>query len=287
MLFDVAMPLTLFFVTLVSMLLNGKTESRLKTSLEEKTFAARDAVMLVIAMVAMISLIVYLPEMALMIVFMFSYSMLLFLFTLVFLKKRWYLAILPPALFVGLYAFTHTMPIWTVYLINVYAVVFAIMITLYLQTLFTWKTSLIFTGLLTIADIILVLGTKTMVSAATQTRSLNLPVLVAVPTLPTIILNEKEIIMQLGLGDFFFAGLLTIQSMKQYGKRFALYSLIGMTVSFMITESLLFTFKVGAFPGTVMIIAGWLPLIAMKTISERLKHRVPAKSEPSSVTSHA
>jgi len=196
--------------------------------------------------------------MALIVVFLFSYSMLLFLFTLIFANRRWYFGILPPALFIALYAFTNQTLLWSNYLINAYAVVFAVMITLYLQTLFTWKTSLMFAGLITVADIVLVLITKAMVSVATETLSLQLPVLVTVPTIPR--LGR----MSLGLGDFFFAGLLAIQSFKKYGKRFGTISMIAMTASFTIFEAFLLTDKVSAFPGTVMIISGWLPLIIWK-----------------------
>jgi presenilin-like A22 family membrane protease len=134
------------------------------------------------------------------------------------------------------------------------------MITLYLQTLFTWKTSLVFAAFITAADIVLVLITKAMVSVARATLSLQLPVLVTVPTIPRLPIPA----MSLGLGDFFFAGLLAIQSFKKYGRRFGAISMIAMTASFMIFEAFLLTDKVNAFPGTVMIITGWLPLIIWK-----------------------
>jgi hypothetical protein len=260
MLFDIAMPLTLFLVTLASMLLNGKTEKRLTSSLEEREFETKDAVLLVAGMAVMISLIFLLPETALMIIFLFSYSMLLFLFTLAFAKEKFYpeFAAMPSALFIILYAFTRQTTLWSVYLINIYAVVFAVMITLYLQTLFTWKTSLVFVGLITTADIILVLVTKAMVSVATETLNLQLPVLVTVPTIPSL---GK---LSLGLGDFFFAGLLGIQSFKKYGRAFGFVSLVVMTISFLIYESFLLTYRIGAFPGTVMILSGWLILLIWK-----------------------
>lgn len=260
MLFDIAMPMTLFFVTLASMLLNKRTENKLKDSLEEKAFQTKDAVLLVAGMAIMISLIILLPQTALMIIFLFSYSMLLFLFTVAFTGKRFHaiFAALPSAMFIILYAVTRQTPLWSVYLINIYAVVFAVMITLYLQTMFTWKTSLIFVGLITAADIILVLVTKAMVSVATETLTLQLPVLVTVPTIPS--LGR----LSLGLGDFFFAGLLGIQSFKKYGKVFGFVSLVAMTISFLIYESLLLTYRIGAFPGTVMIVSGWLPIFLYK-----------------------
>ena len=330
MYFDIAMPLTLFVVSTASALLAGKVERKLKSVLEEKEFSVKEAVFLVAAISVTVSLIVLVPQMAVMAIFLFSYSMLLFIFTYVFSDfqktkaklfsttifltcltaaivslftfnnynivaygaiallclsaftfitllyeenrvvsgERWYLAILPPALFILLYLFYSGTPIWFPYLLNMYGVIFAILITLYLGSLFTWKTTMIFIGLLTVMDIILVLFTGTMVSAAMHISSLRLPVLVSVPTIPVIITERGTIYMSLGLGDFFFAGLIGIQSLKKYGKQFALLSLVAMSVSFFIFETILLNYKLGAFPGTLMIICGWLPLVAFK----KLKH---------------
>ena len=330
MYFDIAMPLTLFVVSTASALLAGKVERKLKSVLEEKEFSVKEAVFLVAAISVTVSLIVLVPQMAVMAIFLFSYSMLLFIFTYVFSDfqktkaklfsttifltcltaaivslftfnsynivaygaiallclsaftfitllyeenrvvsgERWYLAILPPALFILLYLFYSGTPIWFPYLLNMYGVIFAILITLYLGGLFTWKTTMIFIGLLTVMDIILVLFTGTMVSAAMHISSLRLPVLVSVPTIPVIITERGTVYMSLGLGDFFFAGLIGIQSLRKYGKQFALLSLVAMSVSFFIFETILLNYKLGAFPGTLMIICGWLPLVAFK----KLKH---------------
>ncbi|RJS77567.1 hypothetical protein CW667_03135 [Candidatus Bathyarchaeota archaeon] len=330
MYFDIAMPLTLFVVSTASALLAGKVERKLKSVLEEKEFSVKEAVFLVAAISVTVSLIVLVPQMAVMAIFLFSYSMLLFIFTYVFSDfqktkaklfsttifltcltaaivslftfnnynivaygaiallclsaftfitllyeenrvvsgERWYLAILPPALFILLYMFYSGTPIWFPYLLNMYGVIFAILITLYLGSLFTWKTTMIFIGLLTVMDIILVLFTGTMVSAAMHISSLRLPVLVSVPTIPVIITERGTVYMSLGLGDFFFAGLIGIQSLRKYGKQFALLSLVAMSISFFIFETILLNYKLGAFPGTLMIICGWLPLVAFK----KLKH---------------
>ncbi|RLI18571.1 hypothetical protein DRO44_00840, partial [Candidatus Bathyarchaeota archaeon] len=316
MYFDIAMPLTLFVVSTASALLAGKVERKLKSVLEEKEFSVKEAVFLVAAISVTVSLIVLVPQMAVMAIFLFSYSMLLFIFTYVFSDfqktkaklfsttifltcltaaivslftfnsynivaygaiallclsaftfitllyeenrvvsgERWYLAILPPALFILLYLFYSGTPIWFPYLLNMYGVIFAILITLYLGSLFTWKTTMIFIGLLTVMDIILVLFTGTMVSAAMHISSLRLPVLVSVPTIPVIITERGTVYMSLGLGDFFFAGLIGIQSLRKYGKQFALLSLVAMSISFFIFETILLNYKLGAFPGTLMII---------------------------------
>ena len=84
MTFDIAKPLTLFAVTMVAKFLNKRVEGKLKSTLEEKEFRVRDAVLLVAAMSVMVSLIVLIPQTAVMIMFLFSYSMLLFIFTYLF-----------------------------------------------------------------------------------------------------------------------------------------------------------------------------------------------------------
>ena len=324
--FDIAMPLTLFAVTMVAMFLNKKVEGKLKSTLEEKEFRVRDAVLLVAAMSVMISLMVFIPQTAVMIMFLFSYSMLLFIFTYLFsdFKKngakifclaflvvsflvatislinfglngtvaygalgfyclfgfaflalvyeenridtgeRWYLAVLPPATFICLYLFFSRTPIWFPYLLDLFAVVFAVLIILYLGSLFTWKTSLIFAGLLTVMDIILVLFTGTMVSAARHVFVLRLPILISVPTVPIILTEWGWLYMSLGLGDFFFAGLIGIQTMKKFGKGFAILSVVAMATSFFVFEMLMLNYRLTAFPGTLMIISGWVPLVLWK-----------------------
>jgi hypothetical protein len=268
---DFAMPLTLLAVTFAAVFLNQKTEDKLKTTLEEKELGVRDTVLLVGLMVIMISSIVFFRDLVapLMILFMFSYSMLLFIFTYLF-SRHWYVAIAPPAMFILLYVFLRNSFVWTDYLVSIYGIVFAVLITLYVGSLFTWKPTLIFAGLLTAADIILVLVTGTMVQAANTTFiSLSLPVMVAIPVVPLIGTSLGFLPIALGIGDFFFAGLLATQTFKKYGKTMAIVSMISMTASFFIFEMFLLTFWKIGFPGTLMIICGWLPPVAIKTMKDR------------------
>ena len=67
---------------------------------------------------------------------------------------------------------------------DVFALTFAVLIILYLSTLFNWKTVGLFAVLLTSLDIILVIGRTAMVAAATKFSGLGLPVLVYCPTSP-------------------------------------------------------------------------------------------------------
>ena len=330
MYFDVAMPLTLFMVTLIAMFLEEKVEGKLKGVFEERKFKVRDAVLLVAAISVVVFLVVLAPQMAIMIIFLFSYSMLLFIFTYLFsdfqkaeaklfciiflaisflaatislfnfganttvaygalalfglfgftfiallyegsrvkTEERWYLAVLPPALFICLYLFFSRTWIWFPYLLDLYGIVFAVLIILYIGSLFTWKTTLIFVGLLTVMDIILVLVTGTMVSAASHVVGLGLPVVIFLPTVPPIVTEFGEWYMSLGLGDFFFAGLIGVQTMKKFGKGFAVSSVIAMSISFFIFQAVVRIYGITAFPGTVMIICGWLPLALWKKLKQ-------------------
>jgi hypothetical protein len=186
-------------------------------------------------------------------------------------KSRWYLAVFPPVLFLLVFFLFmyEPVPLLTLVLVDVFGVVFTVLITLYLASLFTWKVTFIFATLLTLMDVILVLVTGFMVQAAETVAGLNLPVLVSLPTIPLIITNRGIRFLSLGLGDFFFAGTLATQTYKKYGKKTAVISAVAMTLSFGVFEAALLSTNFGAFPGTVMIIAGWLPIVAWKIMSER------------------
>ena len=341
MYFDIVMPLALFGVTLAAMLLNSRIEGKLKNTIEERELRTRDLILLVAMISIMVSVIVFIPQLAIMAVFLFSYSTLLFTFSYVFsriptmkvqlfcaaiglvsmaagvvgllhfsssslmvygigaffglsafafiavlyeqerdvekaqAKERWYLAVLPPALFIFLYLFYNGTPIWFPYLLDTYGIVFAILIVLYLGSLFTWKNALIFAGLLTTMDIILVLFTGTMISAAKHVSGLGLPVLISLPTIPLIMKSQGILYMSLGLGDFFFAGILVTQTFRKFGKKTAVISLVASCISFALYEVFLLnsTSFVG-FPGTLMIISGWLPVIAWKFLKKAINNRV-------------
>jgi hypothetical protein len=108
-----------------------------------------------------------------------------------------------------------------------------------------------------------------MVTAAMHVSGLGLPVLIELPLIPPIVTTEGLQAIRLGLGDFFFAGTLATQTCKKYGRRAAIISAVAMTLSFGVFEAVLLSTQFGAFPGTVMIILGWLPVVAWKLVSER------------------
>ena len=86
--FDVAMPLMLFAVTLAALLLTKRVEPKLKTTFEEREFRSRDAVLFVVLIAVAVSIVVFVPRLALVAVFLFSYSSLLFTFSYLFSGMR-------------------------------------------------------------------------------------------------------------------------------------------------------------------------------------------------------
>jgi hypothetical protein len=364
--FDIAMPLALFAVTAAALLLNKRVEGKLKTTFEEREFRTRDVILLVVMVAVTVSVIAYTSLLnpgqvfpnILLIVFLSSYSVLLFTFSHIFsnmqkrkaqffslgfaivsliagtisflnpftdglmlyragaffglaifsfcalivaqkktgTKDRWYVAVQPPALFILLFIFYNLLysggvQVWYPLLMDVFGITFAILIVLYLGSMFTWKTAFLFAILLTIMDIILVLGTGTMVAAAQQFTGLGLPVLVYLPKIPLIPIPPDYPFIHffgflpsgLGLGDFFFAGILAIQTLKKFGKKTTWISVVAMVVSFgaflafmpeIITRlEPLIGREIGGFPGTLMIICGWLPVVAWKMLSERKRQQ--------------
>ena len=200
-------------------------------------------------------------------------------------SSRWYLAAQPPAIFVLLFLFFNflyggTFQVWSPVLMDVFGITFAILIILYLSSLFSWKTVGLFAILLTALDIVLVIGTGTMVVAAQQFTGLGLPVLVYLPNVPFIYSAQGALLSRgLGLGDFFFAGVLAVQTFNKFGKKTALIAGVSMAVAFGIWEAFLPDIlkwlntvigrEIGGFPGTLMIISGWLPIIGWKLLSQR------------------
>jgi hypothetical protein len=342
--FDISMPLALFGVTVVSLLLSQRTEQKLKTTFEEREFKTRDAILFVVLIAVAVSIVVFVPSYALLAVFLFSYSSLLFTFSLLFsnmsrrraqgfffgvglaglasgltavllgssqvtrylgyaslgfavfafaaivyeefkggVKTRWHLSVAAPVLFLlvfFLFMFGKNTYLALV-LTDVTGAIFAVLITLYLASLFTWKVTFIFAALLTVMDIILVLVTGFMVTAAEHVAGIGLPVLITLPTLPLLASAGGGIrFLSLGLGDFFFAGTLATQTYKKFGRRVALVSSVGMTLSFAVFEAALLSTEFGAFPGTVMIIVGWLPVAGWKLLSkQKTKDNVVVESK--------
>jgi hypothetical protein len=89
---DIAMPIALLIVVTVALLLNKRVEGKLKSTVEEKEFKTRDILLLVVLMVVVISVIAYTSiidpgqifQNILLVIFLSSYSTLLFTFSYIF-----------------------------------------------------------------------------------------------------------------------------------------------------------------------------------------------------------
>ena len=89
---DLAMPLALFIVVMVALLLNKRVEGKLMATVEKKEFRTRDIILLVGLMSIIISVLAYtallnpgaIVENILLVMFLTSYSTLLFTFSYVF-----------------------------------------------------------------------------------------------------------------------------------------------------------------------------------------------------------
>lgn len=218
------------------------------------------------------------------------------------LKERWYVAAQPAAIFVLLFVFFNviynsgTAAVWTPYLMDVFGLTFAVLIILYLGSLFNWKTVGLFAVLLTTMDIILVIGSSVMLTAAQSFSGLGLPVLVVLPNIPIVtqfnaITNTTSIVYRgLGLGDYFFAGILAIQTFKKFGRDTAIVAAVAMAVSFGIWEAFLQDIinalipilgrNIGGWPATTCMLTGWVPVVAWKMLSDRRKTaKLPAVTQ--------
>ena len=245
--FDIVLPSIVSLITIAIIWLYVKFEAKMKTIFEEKEFRVRDAVFLVLAMGIMVTIIVFVPQQAIQILFLAAYSFVLFLFTYIAVE-RWYVALLPPAIFVLLYLFA-----WNLILLNIFAILFAVFISVYLGGLFSWKTVLVFAALITVMDIIQVFVTGFMGTSAEKLVELKLPILIHVPTFPL------EGSIRLGLGDLFLAGLLSIQTAQRYGRRAGGITAVTIGLAFLVFEAIVFSYRfAGYFPATVVVLSGWL-----------------------------
>jgi presenilin-like A22 family membrane protease len=159
--------------------------------------------------------------------------------------------------------------VWNPWLLDLFAVIFVVFITVYVGSLFTWKTTLAFALLLTIMDVIQVLYTGYMVKTSERIISLSLPVFIILPVVPSL-----QLTIGLGLGDLFLTGLLSIQTTKKYGRQIALISVLSIAIVFGIVEAFMLTyFPEQALPATVMIFGGWLIVIGAKYLNKSVGSR--------------
>jgi len=251
MILDVLLPSVLFLIAVAIIFLYARFEKKVSSLFGGTELRIWHVVLLVAAMGIMVTILVLVPQRAMMVLFLFVYSTILFLFTYL-LAPKWYLAVPIPVLFIALYF----SPYWkgNIYLFNFFAIIFAICISVYMGSLFTWKTTIGFASLLTIVDVIQVLITRFTVASAEKALELWLPVGIILPTFP----SKLPYLIVLGLGDVFLFGLLSIQTTRKYGRNFGLASIVSMTVVFLLLQTILLNTGVESFPATVLVISGWL-----------------------------
>jgi presenilin-like A22 family membrane protease len=247
MIVDVFLPSVLFLIGVIVVLLYSRLDKKVDSLFGGKELRLEHIILLVAAMGAMVTVLVFVPEQSLLVLFSFAYIVTLALFTYLLVPK-WYLAVVPPVLFILSFLY-----FWNIYLFNFFAIIFGISISVYMGTLFTWKTTIGFVSLLTIVDIIQVLITRFTVASAQKALELGLPVGVILPTIPFI-----DRFTFLGLGDVFFLGLLGIQNTRKYGRKFGLASIATMAIVFFLFQTVLLNSDIQNFPATVFVVSGWL-----------------------------
>jgi hypothetical protein len=210
-------------------------------------------------------------------------------------NKRWHVAAQPATLFALLFIFFNvlyngTTQIWQPYLLDVFAFTFAFFIILYIAPLFSWKSVCIFAVLLTLIDIFLVFSGP-MVTAANMFTDLGIPTMVYLPNIPIVTKEIGGILFRgLGLGDFFFAGILAVQTFNKFGKKTAVASIVAMSAAFgiwgLFMLDLKTMFDIGGLPATVCIISGWIPIVAYKWFTTKNKPASPPLTALSNETTN-
>jgi hypothetical protein len=257
MIVDVLLPFALFLVGVTVVFLYSRLAKKVDHLVGGQELHLKHAIPLVLAIGVMATIVLALPEYALLGLFLFAYTAILFLFTYLFAPK-WYFALVPSALFLLTFFYW-----WNIFSFNLFAVIFAISVAVYMGGLFTWKTTAVFAALVTVMDIIQVLITGHMGEAFETAKTLELPAFIQLPMFPTAGTTY------LGLGDLFLFGLLSIQSTRKYGRRFGFTSITVMAVVYLLLQTLLLNYYplANGFPATVLVISGWLLALAAKHLS--------------------
>jgi hypothetical protein len=260
MIVDVLLPSVLFLTGVIVVFLYSRLDEKVASLLGEKEFRLWHIILLVAAAGIMVTILIFIPDQSLLLLFTFSYVAILFLFTYLFVPK-WYLAIVPPILFILLFLYY-----WNIYLFNFFAILFGISISIYMGNLFTWKTTAAFVSLLTIIDIIQVLITRFTVASAAKLVELGMPVGIILPTFP-----YSSGSTFLGLGDIFLMGILIIQNARKYGSKFGIATIVSIVVVFFLFQTTLLNSNIQNFPATVFVVSGWLTSLAAKYLHLLLK----------------
>jgi hypothetical protein len=268
--FDAVLPVTLSAFIIAVMFLFQRIEKDIRLLFEKDVkFQTRDVVILVAVMGVMITVMALVPDRVLQIFYTAAISYMLFSFTNNILKK-WYLALAPPAIFVLCYLF-----MWNIITFNIFAFSFAAIVISYLTVFFNWKTTLVFAGLLTGLDVFQVFITGFMGQLAEKAVfNLQLPVVIMIPTYPTI----GRII--LGIGDILLSGLLTNQNMLRQGRRSGILTAMSIGIAMFVFELVeLNADYFRYFPATIVVLLGWLLGLGLTRLCKKLVKRGPLQGQ--------
>jgi hypothetical protein len=279
MIFDVVLPSVLFICASAALSCFLKYEKRTESAIKGE-FRCRDAVLIVVLIGLTVSIIAVLPENVVMFGFLCYFAIALFQLAQAFVGK-WYLSILSPASFTALYFLT-----WNRLFMNLVAIATVVFATPLLSAQFSRETKVkihdpifgrrkifsslvFFVVLIVLADVTLVFGTNLMETAARKIVELQLPLFVILPTFPSAGSH-----MGLGLGDIFLSGLLGILTAKKMGRKAGILSILSITATFLLGETIMLNFNVSSFPATILVVLGWLVAIGMERLHSIRTERV-------------
>jgi hypothetical protein len=86
--FDILMPLILFALPLLAIFLAKRAEGKLKATINETEFGNKDTALFTAMIITAISVILFIPDQTVLVIFLFSYCSLLFTFSYAFSDMR-------------------------------------------------------------------------------------------------------------------------------------------------------------------------------------------------------
>ena len=99
MIVDVLLPSVLFLIGAIVVFLYSRLDKKVNYLVAGQKLRLKHVILLVVAIGTMVTVIVSIPQYALLGIFLFAYTALLFLFTYL-IAPKWYLATVPPVLFI-------------------------------------------------------------------------------------------------------------------------------------------------------------------------------------------
>jgi len=247
--FDIVLPAVVFVIVALAATAYPGFEKRSTDVFRGRKLTVREIIIYIAIMGAMVTVIAFVPAFAIQVVFVGAYAYMLFTFVYILLRK-WHIALILPAVFILSYVLYPT-PL----VLNIFAATFAIIASVFMGIVFSWKTTMIFAALIVVMDVVQVFGTGFMLEAAQKMVDLKLPVAVQLPTYPF----ERGIL--LGLGDVFLSGLMAIQTALRRGHKAGLVIAAAISIALFVFEIFAFNGLFGnirGFPATVVVVLGWL-----------------------------